>query len=154
MRMRHLVVAISLAMLVGSGVAWAMPDSLMPAPAGDRDWVDGEKAVKAERYADAIPLLERFLRRQPQNADALNLLGFSYRKMGNVAGGLEYYMKALALKPDHLGANEYLGELYLEMGDLPKAEERLALLAKLCPTGCEAREDPEAAVKKFKAKTS
>jgi hypothetical protein len=51
------------------------------------------------------------------------------------------YGKALKLKPNHVGA-EYLGELVPEMKDLPKAEERLAVLTKAC-NGCEEQKELE-----------
>ncbi|RTL71245.1 MAG: tetratricopeptide repeat protein, partial [Hyphomicrobiales bacterium] len=57
-----------------------------------------------------------------------------------------FYRKALDFDPDHKGALEYLGELYVETGDLPKARENLARLEKLCPSGCEEREDLEKAI--------
>jgi tetratricopeptide (TPR) repeat protein len=59
-------------------------------------------------------------------------MGFSERKMGKLDKSLEYYNKALAIQPNHLDANEYLGELYLDMKKVKKAEERLAVLDKAC----------------------
>ena len=47
------------------------------------------------------------------------------------------HQKALAIKPDHRGANEYIGELYLETGQLEKAKERLKVLDSACFFGCE-----------------
>jgi hypothetical protein len=35
------------------------------------------------------------------------------------------------LKPDYAPAREYLGELYVQMGDVAKAKEQLAMLTKL-----------------------
>jgi hypothetical protein len=46
----------------------------------------------------------------------------------------------------HLGANEYLGELYLETGQPELAEERLAVLKEACPDGCEELEELEVAL--------
>ena len=43
--------------------------------------------------------------------------------------------------PRHLGANEYLGELYAETGKLDLAKERLAVLEAACGKSCEERED-------------
>lgn len=108
-----------------------------------KDLIDGEK------YAEAIPLLEQSLKEKGDYADALNLLGFAHRKLGDAQMGLDYYLKALALEPEHLGANEYLGELYLEMKDLPKAEERLAVLEKACGQ-CEEWEDLSEAIEAYK----
>ena len=81
--------------------------------AGGESWRAWQLAVKA-------------LDKDPGNADALNLMGYSYRKLGEFDEAMEYYEDALKLQPDHIGANEYMGELYLEMKNLPKAEERLA----------------------------
>ena len=92
--------------------------------------------VKAGNYAAAVGLLQKVLAVSPRNADALNYLGFSYRKTGNMSQALVYYQKALDLQPRHIGANEYMGELYLEMKNLPKAEERLAVLKEACAS-CE-----------------
>lgn len=103
----------------------------------DADYAAAEGAVKAGKYADAIPLLQKVVARDAKNADAWNYLGFSNRKLGKFSEALADYEKALAINPDHLGANEYLGELYLETGDMPKAEERLTKLDRLCTFGCE-----------------
>ena len=78
-----------------------------------------------------------------QHADVYSLMGFSLRKTGDYPTALTFYKKALDFDADHKGAREYLGELYVEMGDLPKAREQLAVLTKLCPQGCEEREDLE-----------
>jgi tetratricopeptide (TPR) repeat protein len=61
------------------------------------------------------------------------------------------YQKALAINPDHRGANEYLGELYLKTGDLEKARERLSKLQNLCPGGCEEYDDLKKAVGAYQA---
>jgi tetratricopeptide (TPR) repeat protein len=98
-------------------------------------YIEAQRKVEASDYNGAIPILEGILKQEPGNADALNYLGYSHRKLGNSTKALAYYLQALANEPEHLGANEYLGELYLEMGNLPKAEERLAVLQKAC-SGC------------------
>ena len=89
-----------------------------------------------------------------QHADVYNLMGFSLRKLGNYPEALTFYKKALDFNADHKGAREYLGELYVEMGDLPKAREQLAVLTKLCPQGCEEREDLEKVLAKSAAKAN
>jgi tetratricopeptide (TPR) repeat protein len=89
-------------------------------------------ALKSQQYYVAIDDLQRVLQKLPNNADALNLIGFSKRKTGHLDESLDYYNRALAQNPNHVGANEYLGELYLEMKDVTKAEERLAVLQKTC----------------------
>jgi tetratricopeptide (TPR) repeat protein len=64
------------------------------------------------------------------NADAWNMLGFSRRKTGDRQGAFDAYWKCLALKPDHIGAHEYMGEAYLEEGKIKEAQAELAWLKK------------------------
>jgi cytochrome c-type biogenesis protein CcmH/NrfG len=101
--------------------------------------------LKAKDYAAALTEL-RDLAEDVQQADVYNLLGFALRKTGDVRTSLTYYTKALELQPDHKAAREYLGELYVETGNMEKAKEQLAALAKLCPGGCEEREDLQKAI--------
>ncbi len=106
--------------------------------------------VNAKDYRGAMPILDKIIAKDRRNADALNLMGFCERKLGNTDEALEYYQKALTIKPNHVGANEYLGELYLELKNLPKAEERLKVLAKAC-NGCEEQQELEEKVEKYRA---
>lgn len=116
-----------------------------------RAYKDGERAVKAKDYAKAIPLLEKAINDKIRDPDTYNLLGYSYRKLGNTQNALTYYQRALQYDANHKGANEYLGQLYVEMNDLPKAEERLAKLAQLCNMSCEEYRDLKASIDKAKA---
>lgn len=92
--------------------------------------------IYAHDYKDAIPILVEVLKKSPKNPDALNLMGFSLRKTGKLDAALAYYDRALAIAPKHLGANEYLGELYVELGEYAKAEGRLAVLEAACGEKC------------------
>ncbi len=107
-------------------------------------------AIKAKNFNLAINILEGMYREKPKNADVLNLLGYIHRKKGQFDMALEFYKKALAVKPKHKGANEYLGELYLKTDRLKEAEERLAVLDKACFFGCEEYSDLEKAIKEYK----
>ncbi len=98
------------------------------------------KEIKKGDYKDAIKLLEKVVRKQPKNADAYNLLGFSHRKLEKFDTARKHYARALKLDPNHKGALEYLGELNLQTGDLKGAEALLTRLAAACPGGCEQRE--------------
>ena len=73
-------------------------------------------------------------------------MGFSLRKTGDYKQAYTFYRKALDFDPEHKGALEYLGELYVETGQIEKAKENVALLKKLCPGGCEELEDLEQAI--------
>lgn len=152
MRLPILAGVTALALILG-GPAFAAGsvDTAPSAPARDSRLVEAEKAVKAKDYSKAIGLLERMVADTPRNADAFNYLGYSHRKLGNRDQALTYYTRALQIDPNHRGANEYLGELYLDMNDLPKAEERLAVLSRVCGARCEEYRDLREQVEKFKA---
>ena len=66
----------------------------------------------------------------------MSLLDFSYRKTQNHEDALTFYEWALKAEPDHRGANEYLGELYLETNQFDKVVEQLHRLDNLCRTNC------------------
>ena len=89
-----------------------------------------------------------------QHADVYNLMGFSLRKTGDYKQAYTFYRKALDFDPDHKGALEYLGELYVETGQPDKARENVARLRKLCPSGCEELADLERAISKTAAKVN
>ena len=110
-----------------------------------------EKAVKAGNYNRAIELLQKVVAGDSQNADAWNYLGFSQRKLKKFDQALGAYQKALAIDPEHRGANEYLGELYLQTGNLAKAKERLKKLDDVCTFGCEEFDDLKQAIKAYEA---
>lgn len=101
--------------------------------------------VKAKDFKAAIEELTPMLQTH-QHADVYNLLGFSYRKTGDYKQAATFYAKALDFDADHLGALEYQGEMFVELGQLDRAKANLARLVKLCPTGCEEREDLEKAI--------
>jgi tetratricopeptide (TPR) repeat protein len=101
--------------------------------------------IKAKDFKGALAELTPMLGTY-QHADVYNLIGFSLRKTGDYKQAYTFYRKALDFDPEHKGALEYLGELYVETGQLDKAKENVALLKKLCPGGCEELADLERAV--------
>jgi len=68
--------------------------------------------------------------------DITTYQGYTQRKLGNYDVAKSYYALALAVDPNHKGANEYLGELYVETGEMDKAKAQLAKLEKICSFGC------------------
>ena len=93
--------------------------------------------LELNKYTDALVELQDLARRQPSNADIQNYLGFAYRKIGQWALAEKHYARALALDPDHRGAHEYMGQLFIQTGRLDRAEALLTNLERLCPQGCE-----------------
>jgi tetratricopeptide (TPR) repeat protein len=101
--------------------------------------------IKAKDYKAALAELTPMLTTH-QHADVYNLMGFSLRKTGDYQQAYTFYRKALDFDPDHKGALEYLGELYVETGQIDKAKENVVRLKQLCPSGCEELADLEKAV--------
>ena len=117
------------------------------------DYARAQQMIDDGSYANAITLLKEIVGKDSNNADALNLLGYSNRQLGNNDVALSYYEAALELEPRHRGANEYMGELYLTLGDLAKAEERLDVLDGACFFGCAEYTKLKEAIAAYKAKT-
>jgi tetratricopeptide (TPR) repeat protein len=97
--------------------------------------------INQERFVEAFAALERTQAAVGPHADILNYMGFASRKLGRLDAALGYYRQALRLDPNHLGATEYLGELYIQMGELDRARTQLARLDQLCAYGCAQREE-------------
>ncbi len=142
---KYLVVASAgmIAMALVSTNVWAMnsdPDPLTPTQVRAQ-LAKAETSIESEDYRSAIRTLTDIVSTNPRNADAYNLLGFSYRKTKDFKRAERNYNRALRLDPKHKGALEYMGELFLETNRRDKAEELLARLEKLCPNGCEELDD-------------
>ena len=85
-----------------------------------------EKAGK--KYLKAQKLLLKSNENKPNSPDTLNYLGFTTRKLGDYENGEKYYLQGLELDPNHIGINEYLGELYVTTNRIDLAKERLNIL--------------------------
>ena len=96
------------------------------------DLVQVKEALHQGDYKLAIALLGEYVSGDPTDADAFNLMGYSFRKLGQFDKAKSAYDEALALNPAHLGANEYLGELYVQTGQIEKATVQLAVVRDLC----------------------
>lgn len=125
-----------LATAAGGGGSFGSVSSFAPAKAVDPDFAKAEKAIEARDWDSAIGLLTQVVARDEKNADAYNYLGYAERQRGNLGIAFRHYDRALALDPKHRGVREYLGEAYLLTDNLPKAEEQLAVLDRLCFFPC------------------
>ncbi len=107
--------------------------------------------IKAARWADAVAELKKI--NDTRNGDWNNLMGFAHRKLSppDLAAAERYYDAALKISPAHRGALEYSGELYLMKGELPRAEQRLAELARVCAGPCEEQAELKRSIERFKA---
>jgi tetratricopeptide (TPR) repeat protein len=95
-----------------------------------------DKALK--RYKKAQKILFELDKKKPLQADTLNYLGFTTRKLGDFEAGEKYYLLGLQVEPNHVGINEYLGELYVVTNRIDLAKERLEVLK-----GCNCEEYQE-----------
>jgi tetratricopeptide (TPR) repeat protein len=84
----------------------------------------------------------------PNDADVNNLLGFTARKMKQYGPAATYYLKALSINSQHLGALEYQGELFIITKKIALAKKNLTKLKKLCGLNCEEYLDLKKAIGK------
>lgn len=94
----------------------------------------GRSLAQAGRYGEAIMVLS--LAADRGDPRVLNYLGYAHRMQGRVLVGLGYYQEALRIDPNYTLVREYLGEAYLQMGDLAAARRELGEIAARCGTGC------------------
>lgn len=115
----------------------------------------GREAVKAKDWDKAIAQFKLATQQDSKNADAYNMLAYSYRKQAkpDLAKAFENYNLALKLDPKHKGAHEYIGEAYLMDKKPTEAEKHLALLETICGNkSCEEYEDLAKAIAAYKKK--
>jgi Flp pilus assembly protein TadD len=93
--------------------------------------------ISAKNFASAMTALQAADKTFPNNADINNLLGYSARNLKQYANAAAYYTKALKIDPNHLGALEYQGELFMLTKKSAQAKKNLAKLKSLCGLTCE-----------------
>ena len=148
-----LVGLLGLGLAVLPGAALADPTDEAP-EAGqlDPDYAAGKAAIAAKDWSAAIRSLSSAALRDTRNADIENHLGYAYRQRGQLQLAFTHYQRALQLAPRHRGAHEYIGEAYLLVNDLARAEEHLAALQQICLIPCEEYEDLKKAVADYRAR--
>ena len=131
--------------------AWRVDTDDDPAAAKlDPDYAAGKKAIEAKDWNAAIKSLSSAALRDTRNADLQNYLGYAYRNAGQMELAFRHYGRALQLNPRHRGAHEYVGEAYLIVNNLAKAEEHLAALQKICLIPCEEYEDLKKTIAEYR----
>ena len=101
----------------------------------DKDlYLAGRDLGQEARYVEALQLFFRMKNRE--QARVLSSIGYSTRKLGDIDKGINYYHQALERDPDYTKARQYLGEAYLQKGDIGKAKEQLIEIANRCG-GCD-----------------
>lgn len=112
-----------------------------------------QEAIEAKDWTLAARVMRKALGEHPGNADYHNLYAYALRKGPNpdMKEVFRHYEEALRIDPDHRNAHEYIGEAYLQAGNLAKAKEHLAALDKLCWLPCEQYSELKDAVKDYEA---
>ena len=123
--------------VMGSEAEWAQLDP---------DFAAGKRALGAEDWNGAIAALKLAALRDPRNADIQNYIGYAYRRLRQLGPAMGHYQQALTFNPRHRSAHEHLGELFLVLRELAKAEEQLATLERICLVPCEEFRDLERAI--------
>ena len=140
-----LAAAVTLGLAATALAAGSSSQSTRPAP--QTTYSKAVASVKAGNYERALQLLQKVVDKKPRNADAWNYIGFSHRHLKNYDMSLTAYEKALSINPKHKGALEYLGELYVQTGEIEKAKAQLSRLDKVCGFfGCEEYDDLKATI--------
>ncbi|MBI5258788.1 MAG: tetratricopeptide repeat protein [Burkholderiales bacterium] len=142
----------ALASLAALLLAAAQPSLAVDSDPPAKDKLAAARAeIQAGRWAAAIQALKQV--NDTSSADWNNLMGYSHRKAKSpdYAAAERYYDDALRIDPQHRGALEYSGELYLMLGELPKAEARLAALDKACLLPCAEYTELKNAIARYKA---
>ena len=135
--------------LLAMNLAFAA-DTPPASPATDK-LATARELIAANKWVAAIDELKRV--GDTSSADWNNLMGYSHRKAKTPdhAAAERYYDEALRIDPKHRGALEYSGELFLVLSDLPRAEQRLTALDKVCLLPCDEYTDLKKAVAAYKA---
>ena len=115
-----------------------------------------EKHIYNKKYNKSLKLLKKLTKREDlgtRRADIYNLLGFSYRKLENpeLDKSFAAYMMALEIDPEHAGAHEYLGELYLMRDQKNQAMKMLSKLENLVGKNAEEYKDLLQAIENYQS---
>ena len=126
------------AALLAAPASIALADGGAPSPtvAADPNFAAGKQAIDGKNWARAIEAFNKAAATDARSADIQNYLGYAYRNSGQMDLAFKHYGQALALDPKHRGAHEYIGEAYLMVNNLAKAEEHRAALDRICFFPC------------------
>ena len=81
-------------------------------------------------------------------ADVANLIGYSYRKIGDYKLSQVWYERALKADPNHVLTWQYYGLWQIEQGNRDQAQYHLSRIAAICGTDCEEYRSLAAALEK------
>jgi tetratricopeptide (TPR) repeat protein len=85
-------------------------------------------------YADAIVQLKAL--GHDDHPNVANLIGYSYRKLGDYKLSQIWYERALKADPNHVLTWQYYGLWQLEQGNREQAQYHLSRIAAICGSDC------------------
>jgi Tfp pilus assembly protein PilF len=143
-----------LAVLLSPGASFAAGDTSTSSKPADPVLERAADATSRSDWKGAQAILADGLKSSPNNAEYHNMYAYNLRKGPSPDMSLvfKHYNEALRLEPKHRGANEYLGEAYLMVNNLPKAKEQLATLDKLCFLPCREYTELKKSIADYEAK--
>jgi tetratricopeptide (TPR) repeat protein len=117
----------------------------------DAGLITAEYYLATGKYAQALDVIEGVLQRHPDCADAYTYKGFAYERLGDMKKAKQAYAKAIEANPTHLGANRYLGGIYLKEGDLSKAMDELQVIRMTCgDVACQELDELQAEINRYR----
>ncbi len=136
------------------GALAAGGDSWSTGPSEDPAITRAQDAIQAKDWVRAASVMREALAAHPDNAEYHNLYAYALRKGPNpdMKEVFRHYEEALRIDPKHRNAHEYIGEAYLQVGNLAKAKEQLAALDKLCFFSCEQYDELKRAIAEYEAR--
>jgi cytochrome c-type biogenesis protein CcmH/NrfG len=148
LRVRPLIISL----LLAPAAAFAADSG--PSPATDPVLERAAAATVRKDWPAAQAVLKEAVAKEPGNPDYHNLYAHAVRKGANPDMNLvfKHYNEALRLDPKHRGAHEYIGEAYLMMNNVAKAEEHLAALKRVCSGVCEERDDLSRKIAQYRSR--
>jgi len=117
----------------------------------DPKFLEGYRAAYAtiydrNDYSSAIEQLKAL--GQDDRADVANLIGYSYRKLGDYKVSQIWYERALQADPDHVRTWQYYGLWQVEQGNRDSAQYHLNRIAALTGTSSDEYRSLAAALEK------
>ena len=117
----------------------------------DPKFLEGYRAAYAtiydrNDYTSAIEQLKAL--GQDDRADVANLIGYSYRKLGDYKVSQIWYERALQADPDHVRTWQYYGLWQVEQGNRDSAQYHLNRIAALTGTSSDEYRSLAAALEK------
>lgn len=114
------------------------------------DYKTAQELMAAEKFDEAIPVLLTVVANDARNDDAWHDLGYASQRLSRNTEAAGYYERALSIKPTRRNTRAKLGEVYLALDNVAKAEEQLKQLTQTCPEGCEEQKHLQAQIEAYK----